>query len=391
MPLNHTLGRRRRARRTVIAMTLGVVMSLVAAGCGGGGGGGSSGGSQAADPLVKVGQKQIAEAEKPLKFTPPGPPVDAAKARERTVLVLSVDQRVPTLAAAATAMKQAGAVAGLKVDVFDAQADVSRMQQGVTQAINQKVGAMILLGIPTELVRSKLGTTKIPAIAVLNNDPRPDEPGQGAGRNVYATSAPPYTKAGQLLAYKAIVDRDGKANVVIFNSTGIDPAAPTVQGIKSVLDRCTGCKSRMNDTPLADWSTKLPGLAQSEIRRDPNVNYLLPIFDGMGLFAATGVRQAGAAERVKLAAFNGVPAALALVQKGDVFAADPGQSNEWIGWHAIDQSLRGMLGMKPADPEVPLRFFDTKSLQGVDVKDEGALYGTAFRAGYRKLWGVGGG
>jgi ribose transport system substrate-binding protein len=368
--------------------------ALAAAGCGSSDKSSAQSGDTAKAGAAETGivaeaRKAIDAAKQPLHFKAPGPQIDASKVKGKAFFVISVDQRVPTLAAAAKAMQEAGATAGLKVTVFDAKANVSRMQQGVTQAAGQKAGAIALLGIPTALVADKLKSAGIPAVAVLNNDPQADAPGQGAGEGVFATSAPPYSEAGRLLAYKAILDTNGKANVVVFNSKGIDPAPPTMSGIEGVLKRCSGCRYTTNDTPLADWSTKLTPLAQSEIRRNPKANYLLPLFDGMGLFAATGVRQAGAAGKVKLAAFNGVPAGLELVQKGDVFTADPGQSNEWVGWHAVDQAMRGMLGLDPAEPVVPLRFFDADSLKGLDVNDESSLYGSEFKAGYRGLWGVG--
>jgi ribose transport system substrate-binding protein len=178
--------------------------------------------------------------------------------------------------------------------------------------------------------------------------------------------------------------------VVIFNCKEIKPSSSVVKGMKSMLDRCAGCEVAENSTPLAEWATALSGKAQSEVTRNPNANYFLPIFDDMAIFVTAGVRQAGATGRVKVASFNGTPAALKFVQEGDVFVADPGQSNNWIGWHSIDQAMRGMLGAKPSNPEIPIRFFDETNLRDVNVDDIDALYGNPqFRDGFTQLWGVG--
>lgn len=340
--------------------------------------------------IIQQARTTIAAASRPLHFTPPGPPIRAAKLSGKTIFVESVDQRVPTLAQAVNGIQAAAKVVDVKVTVFDAQAAVPRMLQGIRQAISAKASAIILVGIPITIVRSELATTKIPSIEVLDNDPIAGASGQGAGLHVYATSSPSYTEAGQLLAYKAILDTNGKADAVVFKSTsGADPSVPTANGIEQVLKQCSGCTFTSNDTPLQDWSTQLAPLAQNEIRRNPNVNYLLPVFDGMGLFVVSGVREAVASGHVKVVAFNGVPAALALVQKNDIMVADPGQSNLWTGWHAVDQAMRGMLGLRPANPEVPLRFFDSSNLKGVNVNDDAALYGNEYVAGYKKLWGLG--
>jgi ribose transport system substrate-binding protein len=327
-----------------------------------------------------------------LSFTPPGPPIKASQLAGKTVAILSVDQRVPTLAQAATAMQQAAQVAGLKTTLFDAQANPSKMVQGIQQAINQKAGAAILLGIPTKLVPGPIKSLKaahIPSVTVLNNDPIKGTPGQGSpDPNVYATSAPSYTTAGELEACTAVVKTNGKATVAIFSTPDIDPAAFVVKGAQEIMSQCSGCKvKKVTETPLADWSTKLSGLTQSTLRANPDINYLIGTLDQMALFMATGVR--GTGQKIPIATFNGTPAVLSLVQKGNVVEADPGEDNIWVGWHTIDQAMRGMMGKPPADPAVPLRYFDQSNLSGQNVNSVSGLYGSSFVAGYKKLWGVG--
>jgi ribose transport system substrate-binding protein len=334
----------------------------------------------------------IAQYRAPLSFTAPGPAIKAASVKGKTVAIISVDQRVPTLAQAATAMQQAASTAGLKTTLFDAQANPSRMVQGIQQAVNQHAGAAILLGIPTTLVPGpikSLVAAGIPSVTVLNNDPIKGVPGQGSpDKSVYATSAPSYTTAGELEACTAVVKTKGKATVAIMSTPDIDPAKFVVQGARKIFAQCGGCQVKATtQTPLANWTTALPGLAQSTLRRNPDINFLVPVLDQMALFVATGVRQS--ATKVPVVSFNGTPAVLSLVQKGDVIVADPGEDNTWIGWHTIDQAMRGMLKMSPADPAVPIRYFDKSNLAGLNVNDGNALYGSSFIAGYKRLWGVG--
>ena len=379
-------------RWMVAALSVLALVLLVGAGCGGddgGGDGGATNGEAAGGALVDEAERAIEGARGPLEFKPPGPAIDVAQLSGRRVLVLSVDQRIPALAAVARAIREAGDVAGVRVSIFDAQSDPSRMQQGVRQA-SEQANAVILLGIPIALVEKNLPPKeRVPAVSVLNNEPVAGQPGQGAGPRVYASTAPSYFRGGQLAAYKAIVDTDAKANVVIFNTSEITPARDVVRGMRAVLGKCRDCSVKQNDTPLAQWATALTGKAQSEIRRDPDVNYLLPIFDGMAIFVTAGINQAGASDDVKNASFNATPAALELIQRGDPLTADPGQPNGWTGWAALDQALRGMLGEQPADPVIPQRYFDADNLEGVNVDDEGELFGNPdYRSGFRELWGV---
>src|SRR4051794_15905995 len=204
------------ARRAGALTSVVVLAALGAAGCGSssssdnGGGSTSTGGSSSgsnANAIVTKCKSMIAQNRQELSFKAPGPAIKASQLKGKTVAILSVDQRVPTLAQAATAMQQAAKTAGLKTTLFDAQANPSRMVQGMQQAINQKVGAAILLGIPTKLVGGpikKLKAAHIPMVTVLNNDPVKGKPGQGSpDPNVYATSAPSYSTAGQLEACTA--------------------------------------------------------------------------------------------------------------------------------------------------------------------------------------------
>jgi ribose transport system substrate-binding protein len=391
----HGTNRISRLRGAIPLLSLLLVSAAIAA-CGsdesstsdnGSGSAAASGGS----PVVAEAKKMVVEANKPLTFKPPGPPIDASKLKGKTVAIVTVDERVPILSIANKATQEAAKEVGINVTTWDAKSQVNRMQQGIEQAVRQ-ADAMILTGIPIAAVQGALEDAKkanVPSVSVLNNQPDPNAPGQGAGPLVNATSAPNYEHGGALVAAKAIVDTDGKVNATIFDTKEITPSPDVVRGMKSILDKCSECKVDMNTTPLADWATALTPKAQSVIRKNPNLNYILPIFDDMGVFITAGVQQAGAEGRVKVAALDGTPAALKVIQEGDTFTANPGQPTGWLGWHALDQAMRLMLGEKPGDPEIPSRLLDDDNLKGVDVDNVDAPYGNPqYREGFRKLWGL---
>jgi ribose transport system substrate-binding protein len=367
-----------------------VAMSLAVSGCGddddteaAGEGGGEARG------IVAEAQQMLEDAGQPIEFEAPGPAIDAGELRGRTVAIVSVDQRVPILAIANSSLQEAAREVGIETTLFDAKSQVNRMLQGIEQA-GREADAIVLTGIPIAAVTGALEEVEdVPTVAVLNNQPQPDAPGQGAGELVDATSAPDYEGNGALVAAQAVADTDGAANVVIFDTKEITPSPDVVRGMRSVLDKCGECEVESNTTPLAEWSTALTPKTQSTLRSNPNANYLLPIFDAMGIFVTAGVRQSGN-DDVKVAAMNGTPAALQLIQEDEIFTADPGAPVGWVGWHALDQAMRGMLGEEPGDPEIPSRLLDASNLEGVDVEDIDAPYGDPkYREGFRELWGLG--
>jgi ribose transport system substrate-binding protein len=395
-----------------------LVLGLAVAACGGGGSSSSGGSTESAEggsteaaaeetsgggaaeaasgggsALVSECESTLEKAGEPLKFEVPGPPIKTSSLKGNSVTFVSLSQAVPTIAEAANQTVAAGKKVGISVSIWDGKGEVTRMQQGIESAVNKGDDAIILLGVPTELVQgalAKAAAANIPVISELNNEPEEGAPGQGAGENIVATTAPSYVEVGSWLACKAIVETEGKANVVIFGAEELQPSAKEVEGIASKLEECEGCTFTENSTPTAEWETKLPGLAESTIRSNPEVNYLLPLYDGMGIFVTAGVRQEGAGDNVKVASFNGTPPGLELVQEGEIFTADPGQSSGWLAFGGLDQAMRAMLGEKPANPKVPLRYFDTENVQGVNVTEEAELYGTEYEGGFEKLWGIGG-
>ncbi|MCW3011817.1 MAG: monosaccharide transporter substrate-binding protein family [Solirubrobacterales bacterium] len=380
-------------RRAAVAVAA-AVAAMGVAGCGDSGSAEPKAEATAGSSATEVSdaQKRIEQAKEPLTFKAPGPDIDASKLKGKGVVVVAVDMRIPAIALTAKAAKEAAGVVGMSARLIDAASDPSKMLQGVQQGVQTAQG-IVIVGVSQPLVSEPLKKAKaadIPVVSAIVSEPLPNEPGQGAGPDLFANSSQSNTEAGELMAAKAIVDTKGRANVAIFTTKEITANRFVVQGIKNVLGRCGSCKIvTEEDTPLAQWSTGLTTKVESVLRRSADINYVLPIFDAMALFIAPGVEATGKAGEVKVASFNGTPAALKLVQQGGTLTADPGQPNGWAGWLAVDQTMRGMLGLEPGDPEVPIRYFDQQNLSGVDVGDEEAVYGQpGYREGFKRTWGL---
>lgn len=327
----------------------------------------------------------------------PGPSLDASQLAGKTIAVVAIDLRVPALAEIVQYVKEAAGKAGMKVTVFDAKSTASLMQQGMQQAIDNGADAIISDGLVIELIANQIKAAKdkgIPTIDVINTPPKEGVPGQGSDENVFGNMAPDSVLAGQLIAATAIVQTDGKANVGIINTSELTVASTEIGAMKDTLAKCSECTIvDEQDVALTDWSTKIQGTAATMVRSQPDMNFVLTLYDAMGLFATPGIQQAGGAGKVKVASVDGTAAALALVKKGDIFVSDTAKDTAWAAWGAVDQAMRGMLEMEPANPVLPLRYIDTSDLKDVDTKStetvSAALFGNDFRTGYLKLWGLG--
>lgn len=343
---------------------------------------------------VAQAQAEIAKYTSIPTFTDPGPAIDVSKLRGRKVLVV-LDAPAPSLQNIAAAIVQAGQAAGIQVQVFNGQGTISTIEQGIQQGIDQQVGAIILAGVATSQVPSSVAAAnaaKIPIVDVVAGEPSPEVAGQGYGSSIFGGSGPSWVELGRLMADTAIVQSSGgnvNAAIITFDnpiSSGV------VKGINAVFSACSNCHIiSSQDIEPTNWATKVAGATSSLILANPNLNYIFPVSDTPSIFANAGVSQAGASGRVQVvtSGSNG-PATVALVQKGPIMIADPGSSAPWSGWEAMDQALRAMSGMKPGNPVIPIRYLDKKNLTGLQfTSDLSSVFGNAYVAGYKKLWGLG--
>lgn len=392
-----------RTKPIAIAGTLSAV-SLLAAACGSSAsstsststttGASTSTSASSAASLVTKASASISKYTSMPTFTAPGPAIDAAKLKGKTILVVQHDTVANALVEIAKGVQQAGQLLGITVDTFNGQGTVSTIEQGIQQGINQHVAAILLVGVATSLVPSSVSAAnaaKIPVIGVLTGQPDTTVPGQGFGQGLFGASGPSYVELGKLVADTAIVNSKGgnvNAAVLTFNNP-IGPAV--IQGVKAVFSTCSTCKIvTTQDIEPQSWPTKIAGATSSLILANPNLNYIFPVADTMGIFATSGVGQAGASGKVSVISDDGSsPGTLGLVQKGPIYIADPGYSAPWVGWEAMDQAMRAMSGMQPGNPVVPIRYVNKANLAGVNIKHLSNVFGNAYVSGYKKVWGLG--
>ncbi|MGH3493857.1 MAG: sugar ABC transporter substrate-binding protein [Sciscionella sp.] len=376
------------------ATALTTVAACSSSGAGSSAASGSGGGPGDSSALVAHAKAAIAKNTAQPAFKAPGRSINVGTLRGTTVLVVAHDQVADELVGIAQGIQQAGAAAGVNVKVYNGNASVSTIQQGFTQGIQQHVGAIIIDGIDTKLITSSIAAAKgagIPVVAVENSTPDPNSPGQGAGEGIYANAEPPNYLFGQLIADKAIADSGGQVNAAIL--TFNNPiAAAAVEGMHAELSQCSGCKVVATATiEPANWPTQVATQTESIAKSNPSMNYVLTAADTMGIFAVSGVKLAAKSSSVHVLGVDGSgPATLALTKDSSVMQADPGSSPTWLGWAALDQSLRAMLKSPAADPTVPYRWIDKNQLANANPKDLTTVYGDSYVAGYKALWGLNG-
>ena len=324
------------------------------------------------------------------QFSAPGPAFDAkAKAGGKTLFVIPASSQVPFVATINNHMKRIAAMAGVKLTTWQNQGQPSQWVQGMNAAIAQKASAIVLLaGNDPAALQPQIKAAKakgIPTIvAHLYDEHQPSAPNVGAVVNI------PYNVAGRLIADQAIVDSNGKADALVVTINQVKSTVPMVAGVKAEFAKyCQGCKLKFTDVTIADIATKIQPNVQAALTGDPNINYVICLYDSAEApFAEAAIRAAGRVGKVKISTFNGTPTVLKDVKSGDIVTMDVGENLEWIAYAIVDQSMRLMGGLPTVKSEhVPVRIFDSSNIGEAGSAFTGG-WGTSYISGYKNLWGI---
>ncbi|WP_326836331.1 substrate-binding domain-containing protein [Amycolatopsis rhabdoformis] len=346
-----------------------------------------------AESVVRTAQAELAKYTAEPPFVAPNDPFAVAGLRGKRVAIVAVDQTTPSLLSTIKGAQAAAKVAGLETTVYDAKDTPSEMTAGVAQAVAAHVDAIVLVGVSAALVSAQLASARsagIPVVMANNSQPDAKAPGQGAGAALFANSAPDYRLQGRLAADAAIVRSGGAAKAILVTTDGIDPAPAVSQGFEDGLAACSTCEVLdRRHVQLQDWfNGNLASLTTSALSTNKDANIVLPIYVTMAMFMVPAAQQAGKAGKVTFFSTSAPPDGAALLAANASLGGLAGMSDDYVGWLAINQAMRGMLELAPGNPTVPTRYLTGETVKKAGTSGE-ALYGIAYQAGFRKLWGLG--
>ncbi|MBS1861410.1 MAG: substrate-binding domain-containing protein [Actinobacteria bacterium] len=409
-----------RSGKSVVARALALLallaaLGLIAAGCGSSGSSSSSstsesteaesGGSSEAEtePAAETESESssgaIAEAEaavtkalEPVKWKPPGEPIDVSSLKGKNVWYVDYDLSIPFEQELTEGLTEGMEAAGVNLTVVDGKSMVSNFSSGIEKAIAQNADAILLGGFPTVLVKPALAKAKaagIPVIATHTTDPGPVTGEDKGTIAAYATHS--YSFPGEIMADFTASDSEGSANVALIESKELDTSnLVSAAFLKELGKVCPECSVKQFNVPVAQWNG-LQSQIQSILRSNPEVNYVVPVFDGMALFMIPGITTAGKSSSVKMVTFNASPGVMEYLAKGDIVAAEVGDATVLQGWGYADQTFRVLLNKPPLDNiGVPERLFTEENIESIDLEaPESTWYTkTNYQEAYKKLWGL---
>lgn len=349
----------------------------------------SSGGPSQAGGL----DAELAKYEKTAPL-PKMDPIDASKLAGKHVEVIDCAPGAAPPVQVTAGAAEAAEAAGLDVRVTTASQtnNVTEDVQIFKQALQRKPAAIITACV-SAFLKSGMAEAKqagIPVVVTSDMEPNPSLPGQGGGPDAYAVAGQSQTQSGYLLGLWIASHGPSNAKIGFIRTDDIVSSASILDGYKAALAKyCPGCNTVYTNVSVAQWTSQLQTAAAAFLSANQDLDYLIPVLDGQTPYLVPALRAAGRIGKVHVLTTQGtVGAALGYVKSG-TFDLDVGIAENEVGWQAVDQAMRGMLGLAPEpSPALQPVLVSTASLQGVDSTSQDAVYGTTYKSEFKQLWGL---
>lgn len=396
---------KRRPRAALAVGALALVLGLFVAACGGDdsdeGAGGSDGAAadSGTEDTQAAAMERVEEAAQVPEFTLEAEPVDVSAAEGKTIFNIPIASTIPYVAGVDAEMKKIAEDNGVEFIEFNNEGSPTEWARGMEQAINRGVDLISLQAAPDPtLLVPQLEAAQEAGIPVqlshlFQNGTDGGLPPRVADLLTSVVTVP-FDEAARLEVDYTIAQDGCDVTPVIITSREVLPSDGIVATMEEqYAENCPDVEAEVINVPVVDWGTKIQPEVVSALQANPDINWVLPIYDSMSLPAEAGINQAQRGTDVKIATYNGTPEIMQLLQDGDVVAAEMGENINWLAWANMDQAFRVLTDgaiIEDGNEETPIRLFDDSNIDeaGNPVQpDQG--YGDAYVRGYEELWGIG--
>ncbi|MFE5704757.1 sugar ABC transporter substrate-binding protein [Rhodococcus koreensis] len=388
-PRAHT---RARARMRIAGALIGATAMVGLTACSGASDarstGGTADGSTSAD-LAYVKQQLDSYTSVP-QFEALGSAFDASRVAGKSMMNIPFSSSVSYNQTLNNAMESVAKRYGIDYTFFQSQGSQADFVAGINQAVSKKVDAINLSTIDPRVLGPQLQAAQDAGITVSSSMEFGPTQMSLIPSTVPVVIPFEWETVARLMADWTIHDTSGKANVVAVVSSDQPSSQPMVDALEDEFKvRCgDSCNLTIVDVPATQWATRIQSAVQSELVKDPSINYVIPIYDGMTQWVVPAIKAANRVGKVHIATENGQPFVLKMMQDEDIIRMDVGQGLEWTGWAVMDQIMRSMAGVPTLGKQsIPLRVFtrDNVSEAGTPPTIEKG-YGNSYIDGFTSLW-----
>jgi ribose transport system substrate-binding protein len=320
-------------------------------------------------------------------------PTEPAPAKPGTkIAAISCAQTLQGCVNIAAGIEEAAKAAGITAKTFDGQGETTTQNKQILAAIAWGADAIILEAIDPSTVQTGLAAADKAGIvigAAVNGTNSPNETKEPPPGTIWTQFdvGIDYKLAGEYEANWIVADSEGKANTVVYGTKEFPALPPQTEGVMKVLEECEECTT---DGPIeilaANIATSLGEEVVGYLRTHPDVEYVFCPYDPAAPAMVTAIETAGLGDQVKLVSLLGNEQNLEFIRNEEVQAADGSYDETYIGYAAVDQSLRLLDGQKPFEPQgenIPFQLVDASNLPEAGSSFQSPY---EYKSEYEALW-----
>jgi ribose transport system substrate-binding protein len=384
--------------KRLLCMMLGVAaLVLAVAGCGSSSDSSSSteaeSGSENSGEIVKAAEATVAEAMEPVtEFN--GPSSSPKPPTGKTVYVISCSPDTEGCQRDVGGAIEAVEEIGWSAKRIDTKGTPEEFVSALEQAMNGGADGIIAASFPVETIEQPLKKAEekgIPVVTMLAGNPVP-KVGSDFKGGLFAEVDTDGKLQGKYAADWIIQQTKAEAEIGVLNTPEFPILNTRLEGFETEFAKCSGCNSAETlDVPVNKIAAEASSSVANFLQANPNVNYFMPTYDGVALFAVQAIKQVGDDGKVPVIAFDGNKPNLALIENGEVQEASIVSPHEWDGWAATDEINRAFAGEPPAmewqpgGGGIPTKLLDKTNLPPAGQSWTGDIN---YKAEFKKLWGI---
>jgi ribose transport system substrate-binding protein len=263
---------------------------------------------------------------------------------------ISCDLSIIGCSLSSNQIKAAAKAIGYSFQVCDSGSSPEGPEDCFKQAINAKPAGIVVNAVGAEQAAAGYKAAEeagIPVVGVFTGDP-----GDGSVAPVQSGADGCYDE-GATLAKAIAAESEGDANVLFVTETSIGCDAQRQKGFEAEFQKvCSGCSYEELQFDLATIENTLPQQIQAALNSNPNLNWIVGVFDQAASIAVTQVQQAAKQEQISVAGMDGNPANVQLMLEGQVQKFDLAFDIGPVAWGGVDAAARIYSGQKVPN-EVP--------------------------------------
>ncbi|GAB4005325.1 sugar ABC transporter substrate-binding protein [Nocardioides ultimimeridianus] len=325
------------------------------------------------------------------------PPTSGPAAqRGKNVFMVNVGVQAPTGSAVAEAARQAAAILGWHLTIFDGKFQPNLYQEGIRQAIASHADVIWNFAIDCPVARTAFQEAKQAGIPVVSeeaadcSDVDPSAPSLFTENLTYSEgSFIDWSKAlGAAQADWIIAQTEGKAKVIEIAVPDLITTKALHEGFVAEMQTCDTCQIVQTvQTSAAVLGPDLQTKVEQTLLRNPSANAVEFSYDDLLTGGgAAAIRSSGRSKDLVVVGGTGFKANNDLIREGQGQDAGYGIDYTYEAWAAADLLNRYLAGQPAVDGGVGIQVYDRD--HGLPA-DTFAAPITDFKSRYTAMWQAG--